>query len=481
MKILAFIVSLLLLPLIAHADIKRAQQLFDEQRYGETLENINEILATSATDQQALFLKAKTLQRIGLLDIAIKTYLLIIREYPKSPEAYNNLAAIYAQQGNHKDARDALLAALNTHTSYATAHKNLGHIYSRMASKAYSKALELNDQSKPTPATLALIDSIEIQPNALAIAKSTAAKLDTAKRDEQTAAATRIAAAKREEKKAAAIRIATAKREEQKAAAIRIAAAKREEQKAAAIRIAAAKRAEQKDAAIRIAAAKREEQKAAATRIAAAKRAEQKDAAIRIAAAKQEEQNAAATRIAAAKRAEEKTVAIKLANATRTREEAAAKKHAEQKAAEIKLAAVTRAKQESTTARLRTTKLATAKPIAIHGHEVDLIISTVNDWSSAWSAQDPDAYLAYYADNFNPPKKLSKQEWKQQRRDRLRRPSFIKVSVKSPKVKLLSEHTARLTFNQDYKSNRFHSVVLKALLLKKINGSWKILKEYIPS
>jgi len=46
---------------------------------------------------------------------------------------------------------------------------------------------------------------------------------------------------------------------------------------------------------------------------------------------------------------------------------------------------------------------------------------------------------------------------------------------------LLSENSARLTFKQNYQSNRFRDAVIKTLLLKKISGSWQIVEEYTPS
>jgi len=47
---------------------------------------------------------------------------------PELPEPYNNLAVLYAARGDHDGARDALLRAISTHPSYATAHENLGDI-----------------------------------------------------------------------------------------------------------------------------------------------------------------------------------------------------------------------------------------------------------------------------------------------------------------------------------------------------------------
>jgi Ca2+-binding RTX toxin-like protein len=44
---------------------------------------------------------------------------------------------LYAQKGDYEKARDALEAALATHPAYATAHENLGDIYSALAGAAF--------------------------------------------------------------------------------------------------------------------------------------------------------------------------------------------------------------------------------------------------------------------------------------------------------------------------------------------------------
>ncbi|MDP2246610.1 MAG: tetratricopeptide repeat protein, partial [Nitrosomonadales bacterium] len=70
---------------------------------------------------------------------------------------HNNLAVLYAEQGQYDKARKALESAIKTHPSYATAHENLGDIYARMASEAYDKALQLDSGNTRAQNKLALI------------------------------------------------------------------------------------------------------------------------------------------------------------------------------------------------------------------------------------------------------------------------------------------------------------------------------------
>jgi len=541
MKKLSLLLGLFWLPFTSQADINQAQQLFDKQHYEKALRSSNALLAKQPEHQQALFLKALSLQRIGRVDDAINTYQLINRKYPSLPEPYNNLAVLYAQKGQHDLARDALHAALNTHPSYSTAYNNLGSIYSKMAINAYNKALELGNQKKSAKTTLALIDKIDApSSNAVALAKANAEKLAVAqltvaklakeKESAEKLAATRLAkqkaaaaklsaeilareqaAAKLAKDKAEAEKLAAAKLAKERAEAKKLAAAKLAKEKAEAEKLTAAKLAKQKAEDEKLAAAKLAKEKAEAEKLAAAKLAKQKAedeklAAAKLsaeilareqAAAKLAKEKAEAEKLAAAKLAKEKAEAEKLAAAKLAKEKfeaekLAAAKLAKEKVEAEKLAAAKLAKAKFEAEKLAAAKLAKEKAAidklaaetlvnASQATEVERIIDTAKNWSNAWSSQDPETYLTFYADKFNPPKGLSRQSWEQQRRVRLRKPTFINVSIQSPKVELLSERTARLKFNQNYRSNRFQSVVVKTLLMEKVNGSWQILKEYVPS
>jgi len=91
---------------------------------------------------------------------AIKIFSSLVREYPSMPEPYNNLAVLYAADGQERKAAEALEQAIRTNPSYTTAHENLGDLYARMASEAYSKALQLDGSRQTIPAKLALITQL---------------------------------------------------------------------------------------------------------------------------------------------------------------------------------------------------------------------------------------------------------------------------------------------------------------------------------
>jgi Flp pilus assembly protein TadD len=115
-----------------------------------------------------------------------------------------------------------------------------------------------------------------------------------------------------------------------------------------------------------------------------------------------------------------------------------------------------------------------------NAHQVQVeqqILRTLLSWSKAWSNKNTENYLAYYADEFTPPHGMSRKAWENQRRQRIRKPSFIKVTINSPEIKLLNKSSAELKFSQKYRSDSFRDQVKKVILMKKIDGKWQIVRE----
>jgi tetratricopeptide (TPR) repeat protein len=127
----------------------------DEQRR-QTQTQLDSLLA----EGNAAAKQIGELMRQGKKDEAIKAFSDITQRFPALPEPYNNLAVLYADQGQFDKAKQALESAIKTHPSYATAHENLGDIYSKMASEAYGKALQLDTANARAQNKLLLIKDL---------------------------------------------------------------------------------------------------------------------------------------------------------------------------------------------------------------------------------------------------------------------------------------------------------------------------------
>ncbi|MFM6985491.1 MAG: tetratricopeptide repeat protein [Hydrogenophaga sp.] len=124
-----------------HAEVNR---LMRAGQMAEALSRVDQSLGTRPRDPQMRFLKGVIQAETGKTTEAIATFIKLTEDYPELPEPYNNLAVIYASQSQFDKARAALEMAIRTNPSYATAHENLGDVYAKLASQAYSKALQLN-------------------------------------------------------------------------------------------------------------------------------------------------------------------------------------------------------------------------------------------------------------------------------------------------------------------------------------------------
>lgn len=148
-------------------DVQDVSKLIHEHQLDEAMQRIDTVLAQKPRDASMRFFKGLILSEQGRTNEAIGVFLRLTEDYPELPEPYNNLAVLYASQGEYEKARAALEMAIRTHPSYATAHENLGDVYAKLASQAYDKALQLDSTNTTAQTKLALIrDLISANPNA---------------------------------------------------------------------------------------------------------------------------------------------------------------------------------------------------------------------------------------------------------------------------------------------------------------------------
>ncbi len=144
-----------------HADeLQDINRMMRQGQLQPALERVDKYLAGKPRDAQGRFLKGLILTEMGRANDAIQVFLKLSEDYPELPEPYNNLAVLYAAQGQYEKARVALEASIRTHPSYATAHENLGDIYAKLASQAYDKALQLDSSNTGAKTKLAMIGEL---------------------------------------------------------------------------------------------------------------------------------------------------------------------------------------------------------------------------------------------------------------------------------------------------------------------------------
>lgn len=148
-------------PVLAQTDdLQEVQQLLKQGQTDRAMERVDQHLKTKPKDARGRFLRGILLTEQNKPVDAIRVFTELTQDYPELPEPYNNLAVLYASQGQYDKARGALEMAIRTHPSYATAHENLGDIYAKMASQAYDKALQLDKGNQAAQTKLNLIKDL---------------------------------------------------------------------------------------------------------------------------------------------------------------------------------------------------------------------------------------------------------------------------------------------------------------------------------
>ncbi len=161
-------------------DYDDAARLLKQGRTAAALKKVDAAIASNKNDPRARFLKGLILTERNDTGAAIEVFTSLTRDFPELPEPYNNLAVLYAAQGQYDQARASLEMAIRTHPSYAVAHENLGDVYAKMASEAYDKALSLDRSNQTAQTKLSLIRELFVGSGSLAQVEPAAASQQSA-------------------------------------------------------------------------------------------------------------------------------------------------------------------------------------------------------------------------------------------------------------------------------------------------------------
>jgi tetratricopeptide (TPR) repeat protein len=138
-------------------DYTDISQLLRANKFTEAMTLVDSKLAAKPADPQLRFLKGVVQRNLGKQIEAIATFTKLTQDYPELPEPYNNLAVLYAAQGQYDKARVTLEMAIRTNPNYATAYENLGDVYARLANQSYNKALLLDNGNAAIPPKLTVL------------------------------------------------------------------------------------------------------------------------------------------------------------------------------------------------------------------------------------------------------------------------------------------------------------------------------------
>lgn len=137
-------------------ELQQVQKLMAAAQMPQALARADAHLATNPRDAQMRFVRGVILSELNDRAGARQVFERLTEEFPELPEPYNNLAVIYASEGQLDRARTLLEAALTVRPDYATAHENLGDIHLQMSVDAYQRASKLQPGNRTASSKLAL-------------------------------------------------------------------------------------------------------------------------------------------------------------------------------------------------------------------------------------------------------------------------------------------------------------------------------------
>lgn len=163
---ISIIISLVALfaPFVATAASPQLDAIREQAENGQpkqALKRLNTYLSQQPADFDGLLLKGNLLIEVNAPAKAKEIYQSLIRDFPQQPEPFNNLAVLHASEGRYEDAAEVLQQALSTHPSYRAAYENLGKVYGRFASQAYTEALGVKPPEDTEPINLVLLAKAE--------------------------------------------------------------------------------------------------------------------------------------------------------------------------------------------------------------------------------------------------------------------------------------------------------------------------------
>jgi tetratricopeptide (TPR) repeat protein len=114
--------------------------------------------------------------------------------------------------------------------------------------------------------------------------------------------------------------------------------------------------------------------------------------------------------------------------------------------------------------------------------EKKLLENIIYRWKEAWENKDIEKYMSFYSLNFqgviysDVRKLLNYYEWMDYKKRLFDKYNFIKINIKNLNI-VISKDYAKVSFYQEFRSDKYSDKGRKILMLRKENNKWKIIKE----
>jgi len=123
----------------------------------QALERVNQYLVQKPRRRQGRFIKGLILAEQNKVAEAIEVFTALARDYPSCRSPYNNLAVLYASQGQYEKSAATTRDVDPYAPELRDRYENLGDVYTKLASQAYDKALQFDSSNSRGKEKLSLI------------------------------------------------------------------------------------------------------------------------------------------------------------------------------------------------------------------------------------------------------------------------------------------------------------------------------------
>jgi len=145
-------------------DMASLTRLAAEGQASRAMEGVERLLLTRPNDPALRFFKGVLLTDAQRTADAVQWFERLTQDFPELPEPYNNLAVLYAGQGDYERARVALGEALRANPRYAVAQANLGDVHVQLAQQSYRRALGIDPSDASVAPKLAALRLLNAAP-----------------------------------------------------------------------------------------------------------------------------------------------------------------------------------------------------------------------------------------------------------------------------------------------------------------------------
>jgi ketosteroid isomerase-like protein len=105
------------------------------------------------------------------------------------------------------------------------------------------------------------------------------------------------------------------------------------------------------------------------------------------------------------------------------------------------------------------------------------VTALLQQWATAWSSKDFDAYAAFYGDGFKTPQFRSKSAWLKFRKPRVMGNEDIQVTIEDVFVDAVKNGKIDVAFVQRYTSRALKIRSVKRMVMENTADGWKIVSE----